>query len=184
MNTSTTTLTAEQIEAIAEKYGIKAWSKAGDDRYYLNLDALAEIIGLKQEFHKSGSVSDCRYTDIDGDEVMVSNSRAYGKGYGSCKTYIGGDGVVRTTWESRYDDIAELIALRIVEMLGGDPDNGEFEEKWAVVPEVAGYMRYFLDTESDAAAKLEEVSEKFPERAYSLHLVKVGKRTNRVTVIK
>lgn len=183
MTASTTILTAEQVEAIAAKYGIEPWTKKGDDRYYLNLDALADIIGLKQEFYRSGNVSDCSYVGLDGEEVTVANSRAYGKGYSSCKTYISG-GIVHTNWESGYDDIAELIALRIVEMLGGDPDEGEVDEKWAVLPEVRGYMDYYFETESEAEAKLAEVSDKFPDRVYHVHQVKIGKRTNRVTIVK
>ncbi|MDO4595947.1 MAG: hypothetical protein Q4B30_03110 [Coriobacteriaceae bacterium] len=47
MSISTTILSDEQVEQIADKYGITPWTKKGAPRYYLNLDELEDIIGLE-----------------------------------------------------------------------------------------------------------------------------------------
>lgn len=184
MATSTTILTNEQVSQITEKFGIAAWTKMDTPRYYLNLDALAEIIGLDQSFYRSGHCSGCSYTDLRGDEVTVANSRAYGDGgYMGNKTYIC-DGRVCCTWEPYDENIAELIAIRIAEMLGTDPDEGTAEEKWGVIPSSRLYMSYYFDAESDAAARCEELSAKFSDRTYEVHRVRIGSRTGRVTIIQ
>lgn len=184
MATSTTILTDEQVSQIAEKFGIAAWTKMGAPRYYLNLDALAEIIGLDQSFYNSGHCSGCSYVDIQGDEVSVAHSRAYGDGgYMGNKTYIC-DGRVHCTWEPYDENIAELIAVRIAEILGTDPDEGEAEEKWGVIPSSKLYMSYYFVAESEANERCEELSAKFPDRSYEVHRVRIGGRTGRMTIIQ
>ena len=184
MATSTTILSSEQVSQIAEKFGIVAWTKRGAPRYYLNLDELAEIIGLDQSFYNSGNCSGCSYTDLRGNEVDVAHSRAYGDGgYMGNKTYIC-DGRVYCTWEPYGESIAELIAVRIAEILGTDPDEGETEEKWGVVPSSKLYMSYYFDAESDAVERCEEMSAKFSDRSYEVHRVRIGGRTGRVTIIQ
>lgn len=183
MTTSTTILTAEQVQAIADKYGIQPWTKKGAPRYYLNADALAEIIGLDQTFYKTGSCSGCSYIDLSGHEVSVAHSRAYGSGYYACKTYIC-EGRVYCDWEPYGEDIAELVAVRIAEMCGVDPDAGEVEEKYEVAAATDGYMAYYKDTVEDAEQTRAELSEKYPDRGYSVRHVMVGKRTRRVRPIQ
>lgn len=114
MSVSKTTILPELVAAIARRYDIKPWEKKGDARYYLDLDALADIIGLEQAFYNTGNCSGCSYIDSGGDTVTVAHSRAYGKGYLAHKTYIC-NGRVYSDWEPYGADIAELIAARIME---------------------------------------------------------------------
>jgi hypothetical protein len=107
------TITEEETKKMIEKFNLTPWSKNGQaPRYYLNLDVLEKLIGLEQDFYKSGNVSSCFYKDSDGDEVSVANSRAYGRGYMSHKTYISENTVV-TTWNPYDVDMAAEIANRI-----------------------------------------------------------------------
>lgn len=106
---SETALSAETVAKVAERYRISPWTKRGDARYYLNANALLDIIGLRQDFHGSGNVSYCCYTDADGNDVEVANRKAYGK---FCKTYICG-GHVYSDWQPYGADIAELAARNI-----------------------------------------------------------------------
>lgn len=113
---SETKLTQKQVEGVAEMYKISPWNKTGEDRYYLNLKQLNEIIGLTVEFHNSGTVSDCYYTGADGQKEDVANRRAWSTaGYGfSNKAFIEGD-TVYCDWTPYGANIAELIAFRINE---------------------------------------------------------------------
>ena len=183
MSISTTILSDEQVEQIADKYGITPWTKKGAPRYYLNLEELADIIGLEQSFYKSGYCSGCEYVGLDGERVSVAHARAYGDGgYMGSKTYICG-GKVYCTWEPYGEDIAELIAARLLEIIGIDPDEGEVEEKWAAIPDEDDYYTYYGATRHEVEEKLAEAMSKWPERTYSIHRVRVGGRTGRQAII-
>ena len=112
--TSKISLTDEQVAAVACKYEIEPWTKAGDERFYLNLDALGDLIGLDQSFYKNGSCSGCSYVDDEGDEVTVAHSRCYGRGQFGCRTFISG-GTIYSDWMPYGANIAELVAMRIAE---------------------------------------------------------------------
>lgn len=114
-NKSNTKIHENTVSRIAAKYNIRPWCKRGDVRFYLNTDALADIIGLDQDFYKSGSCCKCHYIDIDGEDVQVAHSRCYGEGRYSCKTYISG-GVVFCDWAPYDANIAELVAQRVNEI--------------------------------------------------------------------
>lgn len=112
-DTSTTTVTTDQLDQLIAKYQLKPWGK--DSRYYLNMDALADLIGLDVTYYKTGSVKGCQYVDADGDKVNVAHSRAYAKGgYGfpGNKTFIKA-GKVYCDWKPYGEDIAELVALAV-----------------------------------------------------------------------
>lgn len=111
-------ITEKETQKIIEKFDLTPWSKNGQaPRYYLNLDVLKEIIGLDQDFYNSGNVSCCIYTDRNGEKVSVAHSRAYGRGYGSHKTYISENRVV-TDWNPYDVDMAAEMAYQIHEKFG------------------------------------------------------------------
>lgn len=108
---STTTLTEADVQQLVAEHKANTWMnpRTGKVRYYLDVDALRDIIGLDVEYYKTGNVRRCSYIDAEGDEVSVANSRAY-----TCytKTFIE-DGKVYTEWAPSGADIAELIASNI-----------------------------------------------------------------------
>lgn len=108
---STTTVPEGAVRQLVSEYKARAWRnpRSGVTRFYLNVDALKDIIGLDVEFYKSGNVRRCSYIDADGGAVNVANSRAYTRW---TKTFIE-DGRVYTEWAPYGADIAELIALNI-----------------------------------------------------------------------
>ena len=114
MSVSKTVVPPEAVAALARRFDIHPWEKKGAPRYYLNLDALGDIIGLKQSFYKTGYCSGCSYINMEGYEVTVAHARAYGKGQFSHKTYIC-ENRVHCDWEPYGADIAELIAVRIAQ---------------------------------------------------------------------
>lgn len=108
---STTTLTEAAVQQLGAAHKANTWTnpRTGKVRYYLDVDALRDIIGLDAEYYKTGNVRHCSYIDAEGDEVSVANSRAYGK---YTKTFIE-NGKVYTEWAPYGADIAELIASNI-----------------------------------------------------------------------
>lgn len=107
-NNSTTKVSEEATKALVANGDAKEWQnpRTGATRYYINEEGLANIIGLEQDYYKSGNVRGCSYTDEDGDRVTVAHSRAYSY---NDKTYIE-DSIVHSTWAPYGADIAELIA--------------------------------------------------------------------------
>ena len=111
---SETALSEETVAKMVEHYGIAPWTKRnGEPRYYLNDEELSDLIGLRQNWYKSGNCSGCYYTDERGNEVSVAHSKCYGDGF-IHKTYIAG-GRVYSTWQPYGANIAELVAMRISE---------------------------------------------------------------------
>ena len=110
-NTSTTKVSEEAIKKIVTNGDAKGWRnpRTGATRYYINEEGLADIIGLEQDYYKSGSIRGCSYTGEDGDRVTVAHSRGYRY---DDKTYIE-DGTVHSTWTPYGADIAELIARNL-----------------------------------------------------------------------
>ena len=108
---STTTVTKEAAQRLVDEHKARVWRnpRSGVTRYYLNGDALEDLIGLDVEFYKSGNVRCCSYIDADGEVVRVANSRAYNRW---TKTFIE-NGRVYTEWAPYGEDIAELIARNI-----------------------------------------------------------------------
>lgn len=109
-------LTQEQVESIAESYSITPWSKTGKNRYYLNMGALQDLIGLTVDYYNTGNVRDCYYTGADGEVEDVANRRAWSNSsYGGGNKAFIEDGKVFCDWSPYDENIAELIALRISE---------------------------------------------------------------------
>lgn len=108
---STTIVSEDATQRLVGEYKARVWRnpRSGVTRFYLNVDALANLIGLDVEFYKSGNVRCCSYIDADGEEVRVANSRAYTRW---TKTFIE-NGKVYTEWAPYGEDIAELIARAI-----------------------------------------------------------------------
>ena len=112
-DTSTTTVTTDQLDQLIAKYQLKPWGR--DSRYYLDMDTLADLIGLNVTYYKSGNVSGCHYLDEDEEQVTIAHSRAYAKGgYGfpGNKTFVKA-GKVYCDWKPYGENIAELVAVEI-----------------------------------------------------------------------
>ena len=124
---STTIVSEDAVQRLVGEYKARVWRnpRSGVTRFYLNVDALENLIGLDVEFYKSGNVRCCSYIDADGEEVRVANSRAYTRW---TKTFIE-NGKVYTEWAPYGEDIAELIALNIAKAVEPEVETEECDEK-------------------------------------------------------
>ena len=119
---SATVVSEDAAQRLVDEHKARVWRnpRSGITRFYLNVDALEDLIGLDVEFYNSGNVRRCSYIDADGEEVRVANSRAYTRW---TKTFIE-NGRVYTEWAPYGEDIAELIARNIAKA-----DTDERKEK-------------------------------------------------------
>ena len=124
---STTTVTKEAAQRLVDEHKARVWRnpRSGVTRYYLNGDALEDLIGLDVEFYKSGNVRCCSYIDADGEVVRVANSRAYNRW---TKTFIE-NGRVYTEWAPYGANIAELIARNITKAAEPEAETEECGEE-------------------------------------------------------
>lgn len=177
---SDTTVSAETIEAMREQGIGSEWTnpRTGRVRRYLNASELDRLIGLRVSYYKSGKCSGCSYERLDGERVQVAHSRGWSDW---SKVYVESDGHVYGNWEPEGDCIAELVAVRINEVVGGvDPDEGATYETWMVRAEEDGYMSYEHDTEAEASEAADRLNSKWEGRGYHVEHVTVGRVTGRV----
>ena len=180
---STTKVSEQAVEKMLESGYGSEWThpRTGKVRVYLNISDLSKVIGLEVGYYKSGSINGCAYIDIDGERIVVANSRGWQKA--SHKCYIE-DGHVYSSWNPYGADIAELVAVRAMEEFAGvDPDGGDCKEQYMVTADSDHYSNGFFNAMSDAEAALEEWNAKFPERGYRIARVEVGNKTGRVREI-
>lgn len=176
---SETTIAAEQVAELQAKGVCNEWTnpRTGKVRYYINLDGMAEIINLEVSYYKSGYCSGVSYTDLDGERVVLAHKHGWSS---YCnKVYIE-DGIVYGNWNPEGVNIAELVAIRVNELCGIDPDNGDGEELYRVTCDDDYYMTYDYKTIEDAKAKADEANAKWPERSYRVAHIRVGAKTGRV----
>lgn len=181
--TSTTKIAKSTVSSLVERGIAKKWTnpRTGRVRFYINLDGMAEIIGLDATYYKSGSCSGCSYIALDGKLVSVAHSRGWSVHYS--KVYIEG-GTVYSSWNPYGENIAELVAVRANELCGIDPDGGEGEELYRVTCGDDACMAYDFETAELAAAKAGELNAKWPDRGYRVAHVRVGARTGRAVEIR
>lgn len=108
---SATAVPGEMIAFLGERRCIEATCAPDRDEtlYHIRKQGLEAIIGLRIEYHRSGSAKSCSYFDGNG-TVLVPSAEAW-----KCwahDAYIK-DGAVYCNWEPRGRNLAEVIAATL-----------------------------------------------------------------------